>query len=272
MQAVWMQEAALTTTAVKRSPLTAVVALPAVLEPGALPGSLSSGGSRSRGTTGGGPATVIGATMYNDGGEELEVGAWASGRGNHWYKSSCAAVAAKHGVAFCSPCLQWTLPCPHLLQVGDSLCNFLTLRATISTYPAPTAEVTLLFGKPGIQAAGAAGGSGNGPVGASCGPSGDPAAAAQHDGQFDWPELQAIDVLGWHLPALGMAVEVVARADDCGQLAVVQRLALPAQAVGARPGGGGLRLDLSSLRHRPECPHGLRLAWSAGSGAVLQAA
>ncbi|KAL4448263.1 hypothetical protein ABPG75_005482 [Micractinium tetrahymenae] len=229
--ALWMQRAAPTTGEVKRSPLTAVVALPAVLQPGVLLASRgssggSSGGGMGRMSSGSGQtATRIAATMYNDGGEELEV--------------------------------------------GDSLCNFLTLQATIAYSPGPTAEVTLLFGKPSTQQAGAAAGSPGSPAGAGCGPADDVAAAAQHGGRFEWPELGGIEVLGWHLPVEGLSVEVVTRADSCGQLSVVQHLALAAEAAGARPGGGGLRLDLSSLRQRLECPYGLRLAWSAG-GSDLQ--
>lgn len=73
-QALWMQQSALTTAEVKRSPLTAVVALPAVLTPGAMLATL--GGSGREGSSADGPSTLITASMYNDGGEELEVSAW----------------------------------------------------------------------------------------------------------------------------------------------------------------------------------------------------
>lgn len=262
-----MQQAALTTAQVKRSPLTAVVALPAVLEPGLLPGSLD-----------GRPATAITATMYNDGGEELEVShghAWLRLLQSPWCgrilplgRNECPPLEPKIR-SFLTALARLG---PLLLQVGDSLCHFLTLQASIRHSPVPAAELTLLFGRPSTQPAGAAGGSNSRLLGAGCRPSDDMAAAAQQGGQFEWPELEGIKVLGWQLPVEGLSVEVVRRADSCEQLSVVRRLALPAEAAGTRPGGGGLRLDLSSLRHRLECPYGLRLSWSAGGGAALQAA
>ncbi len=68
-----MQQSALTTAEVKRSPLTAVVALPAVIRPDMM---LTTLGGSSKGSSANGPVTLITASMYNDGGEELEVSAW----------------------------------------------------------------------------------------------------------------------------------------------------------------------------------------------------
>lgn len=156
--------------------------------------------------------------------------------------------------------------------MGNSLCNFLTLQATISLSPAPVAEVTLLFGRSATQPAGAATSGGGSSAEADCEPSDDVASTAQYEERVEWPEFGSLEVLGWQLPVEGLSVEVVRRADSCGQLSVVQRLALPSDAVGSRPGGSGLRLDLSSLRPRLECPYGLRLAWRAGRSAALDAA
>lgn len=152
---------------------------------------------------------------------------------------------------------------PPLLQVGTSLCHFLTLTATFDQQPAGggrTAEVLLQFGSLDHLQRSAS----------SCVPAEDAtkaaAAATAPGGPVEWPDLASIEVLGWHLPAEGAAVEVVQRADTCGGLAVVQRLALPAGAVGA--GSGGLKVDLSGLGHLLECPYGLRVRWSSESAAV----
>jgi len=145
------------------------------------------------------------------------------------------------------------------VQVGTSLCNFLTLNATLTHQPASgrhAAEVLLLFGSPAHL--GTTGGDG-------CMPTSDVEAAAVHGAQFDWPELAGVEVLGWHLPTAAAAVEVVLCTDSCGKLQVVERLALPANALAARP--AGLSLDLSALHHRLECPYGLRISFEASEGA-----
>ena len=139
------------------------------------------------------------------------------------------------------------------LQVGDSLCNFLTVNATFRQEPASgshAAEVLLQFGSPGQLRGG------------GCSAADDvAAAAAAGDLGFEWPLLDGVDVLGWHLPADEVAAEVVQRTDSCGGLAMVQRLELPQGVASAAP--GGLRLDLSALGHALECPYGLRLTWKA---------
>ena len=136
------------------------------------------------------------------------------------------------------------------LQVGASLCNFLTVNATFHHQPASgshAAEVLLQFGSPGQLSRG------------GCSPPDDVAAG---DFAFTWPLLAGIDVLGWHLPAEAVTLEVVLRTDNCGGLAVVRRLELlPPDATSATP--GGLRLDLAALGHALECPYGLRLTWLA---------
>lgn len=202
--AVWMQRDALTTAEVKRSPLTAVLALDRLLLPGAV------GGGSANGSTSG--STHVTATMYNDGGEELEV--------------------------------------------GDSLCHYLTLTADISPAASRhTAQVLLQFGSPAHLQPAAGGG---------CHPVGDAAAAAEHSGHFVWPELAGVELLGWHLPAEGLVVEFVRRVDSCGQLAVVERLQLSSAGVfTGHP--AGLHLDLSRLQHHLQCPYGVRLTWQAGT-------
>lgn len=149
-----------------------------------------------------------------------------------------------------------TLPAPTrpLEQIGTSLCNFLTLTATITHEPGgdASAEVLLLFGGPTHLKRSA-----------DCGAAGDIDVAA--DGAPEGPVLAGVRVLGWHLPARGVVAEVV-RADACGRVAAVERLQVPVGAVGAVP--GGLHLDLSALNHRLECPYGLRVSWVSGDGGV----
>ncbi|PSC70424.1 alpha-xylosidase 1 [Micractinium conductrix] len=241
--ALWMQREALTTAAVARSPLTAVVALPELVPAPPAGRSVREGhggggtgglaGGRDVGHAGGGPAVgaaspaartlVVTGHMYHDGGEEPEV--------------------------------------------GNSLCHFVTLNATFSldhATGAHAAELLLLFGSPAQLAAGAASGTSGAGI---CGPADDTATAAQHGGAVEWPELEGVEVLGWHAPVQGLSAEVVARADACGALQTVQRLPLSAAAAAPRP--GGLRLDLSALRHQLECPFGLRRAVMAGLFASL---
>lgn len=139
------------------------------------------------------------------------------------------------------------------LQVGTSLCNFLHIDATFSPQPVSrshAAQVLLQFGSPSqLRSAGAG----------RCSPARDAEAAAAADAAVEWPVLGGIEVLGWHLPVEAMTVEVVQRTDTCGGLEVVRSLAPPHGAVGA--GLAGLRLDLSALGHRLQCPFGLRLSW-----------
>ena len=116
------------------------------------------------------------------------------------------------------------------MQAGTSLCHFLSLHAAINytaSEAGASAEVLLQFGGPGHLGSGAAG----------CRAVDDNAVAAAAAIEFEWPEVAGVEVLGWHLPVAGAQVEVVQRTDSCGGLQVVRRLALPASAVGAGPGG-----------------------------------
>mgnify|MGYP001810758156 CR=1 FL=1 len=311
-QALWMQREALTTAAVARSPLTAVVALPELVPAPPAGRSVREGhggggtgglaGGRDVGHAGGGPAVgaaspaartlVVTGHMYHDGGEEPEVGAGWAVRGASWVPGRDGRAGAQAGALACrargsgsrafvlrrsscdsSTCLLVPfLPSCHAVQVGNSLCHFVTLNATFSldhATGAHAAELLLLFGSPAQLAAGAASGTSGAGI---CGPADDTATAAQHGGAVEWPELEGVEVLGWHAPVQGLSAEVVARADACGALQTVQRLPLSAAAAAPRP--GGLRLDLSALRHQLECPFGLRVTWqAAGDGeAAMQAA
>lgn len=153
--------------------------------------------------------------------------------------------------------------------MGTSLCHFLTLTASFGPRPdgSHAAEVLLQFGSPEQLAHGRGGSQG-------CGPARDveaaaAAATAAPDGPLEWPGLAGVEVLGWHLPVEGAVLEVVQRTDTCGGLAVVQRTALPAGAVGAGP--GGVRLDLSS-ETALECPYGLRITWASSSASTVAVA
>lgn len=200
----------------------------------------------------------------------------------------CAALLCLYAqstpILLMHPCAACTLACPPLpsplgrracLQVGTSLCNFLTLNASFTHHQHHrssaglsnshhTAQVLLEFGSPLSHLQASSRGCGLGPGDAAAA-----AAAAEQSALFEWPEFVGLEVLGWHLPIEALAAEVVQRAGSCGGLAVVQRLALPASAATARP--AGLHLDLSALRHRLECPYGLRLSWRS-QAAVVEAA
>lgn len=144
------------------------------------------------------------------------------------------------------------------LQAGTSLCNFLTITATIehSAEGSHTAEVLLQFGSPAQLRGGSSDGTN------ACGPVSDAQEAAES--KLEWPALGGVTVLGWHLPVGDAAVELVQRSNACS-LATSERLALLASAAAARP--EGLHIDLSSLNHQLKCGVGVRVRWSSGAAA-----
>ena len=258
------RDAALTTAEQSRSPLVAVVALPAVLVPEA---AVASAGHMSLGGGGGGGETLITTHMYHDAGDELEVGAGGWGalallrlQGNH----TAASMRAQ------APTDCWFASTARPAQVGTSLCHFLTLTATFKPHAGGghAAEVLLQFGSPEQLAHGGADGQG-----CTAARDAEAAAAAATEGPAgspEWPGLAGVEVLGWHLPVEDAVLEVVQRTDTCGGLAVVQRMPLPAEAlVGAGPGGA--RLDLSGLAPALECPFGLRISWASSSDTLAKA-
>lgn len=86
VQALMMQQEALLTRDVKRSPLTVVVALAEVLAPSG-DGGGSGGAGAGRSIVGAHSSSSIVAHMYNDGGEEIEVSAG-------WPDAPCRLQAA----------------------------------------------------------------------------------------------------------------------------------------------------------------------------------
>jgi hypothetical protein len=149
-----------------------------------------------------------------------------------------------------------------LTQVGEALCNFLSINATVRRIPggqgSHAAEVLLLFGSTQHLARDAS---------KPCSPASDEALAAVSP--VEWPQLAGVDMLGWRLPAGTATVEVVRRSDTCGGLQVVERLAVPHGALRAK--NGGLSLDLSVLNHRLACPEGLRITWQTAVDAMAAA-
>lgn len=232
-------EAAPTTAETSRRPLLAVIALPRVLSAARPTVALPPGGSDA--------TDRITATVYNDEGEELEVGA-ACAWFCQWEPSGHAGAGRRreHPPA--------CLLTHGTMQVGTSPCHFITLEATITHQPnggEHAAEVLLRFGSPEHLAC----------EGAAAAAGGDDASPPP----VAWPALAGVSVLGWYLPVQGARVEVVQQAEPCGELLVVgERAAVPAAAVGA----AGLRLDLSSLDLQLACPLGLRISWSSSSSSI----
>ena len=114
------------------------------------------------------------------------------------------------------------------LAASTSPCHFLAMNVTVEQSRAGDSvrgQLLLDFGRMG-------GGSEPCPANA-----GGPAAGA--DLGFEWPELEALELLGWHLPAgSGALFEVLQRLEPCGDLSVLSSQAVAAAQVRTRVGWG----------------------------------
>ena len=111
------------------------------------------------------------------------------------------------------------------LEASTSPCHFLTMNVSVEWSPADNSirgHLLLDFGRAG---------SGSGSCRAAAG-----GHAAGADLGFEWPELEALELLGWHLPPGPAIFEVLQRTEPCGGLSVLSSRPIATAQVRARVG------------------------------------